>query len=263
MAIRELETHPMPPRIAALPRDVRGYPIPWFVHVGEDGTPDFRVIGRDRHGRGKVGVAHAEQRCWVCGQPRGRNLAFLIGPMCAISRTTAEPPSHLDCAVFAAKVCPFMARPVMHRQEHKLPDDIQTAGMAIKRNPGIGCVWVTRSYRPFRSETVVGGTSGVLFRVGDPETVLWFREGEPAEPAAVWESIRTGLPALAAVAIMQGEDSLIALAHTTRSAARLVQPHGELPDLNAMVLEAARNAPPPEVARHLASIAAVKAAAAP
>ena len=64
---------PMPARIAGLPKDSRGYPVPWFVHWA-DGVPDFRVIGD-----GKLEHAVKFRACWVCGQEMGRNSAFVIG----------------------------------------------------------------------------------------------------------------------------------------------------------------------------------------
>lgn len=36
-----------PERMLGLPRDQRGYPVPWFVEW-IDGAPDFRVTSRER-----------------------------------------------------------------------------------------------------------------------------------------------------------------------------------------------------------------------
>jgi hypothetical protein len=78
---------PMPDRVARLPR-ARGYPAPWFV-AWVEGKPEFRVV---REG-GVVEAARAD-RCWICGQRLGRYRAYAIGPMCAVNRTSSEPPSH-------------------------------------------------------------------------------------------------------------------------------------------------------------------------
>ena len=72
---------PMPDRIKRLPISETGYPVPWFV-AWLDGKADFRVIGPD-----KLAQAVKRSLCWTCGQPLGQYNAFLIGPMCAITRT--------------------------------------------------------------------------------------------------------------------------------------------------------------------------------
>ena len=61
-------------------------------------------------------------KCWLCGQTLGKHMTFPIGPMCAITRTTAEPPSHLACAEYAVKACPFLSQPRMRRNERDLPE---------------------------------------------------------------------------------------------------------------------------------------------
>lgn len=72
----------MPPRIARLPVNDAGYPVPWFV-AWIDGKPDFRVIGP-----AKLPKAVKEGRCWICGDKiTGPTVAFVIGPMCAVNRT--------------------------------------------------------------------------------------------------------------------------------------------------------------------------------
>jgi hypothetical protein len=120
----------VPERIAKLPRDDRGYPVPWFV-AWVDGRPDFRVIEG-----GRIFEALKERRCWVCGEKLGRYLAFVIGPMCAINRITSEPPSHRDCALFAARACPFLTMPRMKRNERAKPEGYQEpAGFPSREIP--------------------------------------------------------------------------------------------------------------------------------
>lgn len=180
-----------PPRepnaIRGLPHDKHGRPIPWFVHIDEHGSPDFRVI---RYG----GIKEAVQRglCWVCGTLRGREAAFVIGPMCAINRISAEPPSHRECAKYSADACPFLSTPHMRRRERGLPEDrVNPAGVAIMRNPGVACVWFSR--RP----TMERAPGGVLFNIGEPSRVLWRAHGREATRAEVLASIESGFPLLA------------------------------------------------------------------
>lgn len=172
-----------PPRIARLPRTAVGYPVPWFV-AWIDGVPDFRVVRVN-------GVLDAVRfrSCWFCGTPLGANAAFVIGPMCAINRVAPEPPSHRDCADYAARACPFLTTPGMRRRDTALPDDTTDPdGIMIRRNPGVALVWVSRTWR-IRQDLR-------LFHVGDPVETRWYAEGRPATRAEVLASIDSGLPLL-------------------------------------------------------------------
>jgi len=177
---------PLPERMRHLPIDARGYPVPYFV-AWVDGKPDHRIAD----GR-KFPIAVRQSLCWMCGQKLGSFKSFCIGPMCAITRTISEPPSHLECLRFAATACPFMTRPRAQRREANLPDcGLTTAGDGIRRNPGAVCIWTTKRFTAWHPDT-----GGVLFRLGDPERTEWYCEGRPATRAEVDESIRTGLPLL-------------------------------------------------------------------
>ncbi|MGW4043016.1 hypothetical protein [Streptomyces sp. NPDC004721] len=176
-----------PPRIARLPRNHAGYPVPWFV-AWIDGMPDFRVIGA-----GKLDDAIRFRACWLCGEPLGANAAFVIGPMCAINRVSPEPPSHRDCADYAARACPFLTTPDMRRRDSQLPDNtVEPDGIMLRRNPGVALVWVSRTWRlqPHLR----------LWTVGDPIETRWYAEGRPATRAEALASITSGLPLLRAEA---------------------------------------------------------------
>jgi hypothetical protein len=175
----------MPASIAALPRDDRGYPVPWFVAWIDD-KPEFRCADP-----AKWRAAVKEHRCWVCGEKLGQGLAFVIGPMCAVNRTTAEPPCHMDCAEFSVKACPFLSKPKAHRREAGLPEDTNAPpGFAIRRNPGVTLIWLTRDYQLWNPG------NGPLFEIGDPVKTWWYCEGRKATREEVLESINTGLPLL-------------------------------------------------------------------
>lgn len=175
----------LPARMKRLPVSEKGFPIPYFA--GEhNGKRDFRVITTE-----KMQQALDGDRCWICGERMGRFKAFVIGPMCGINRTISDPPSHRDCAIFAAKYCPFLSNPQAKRNMRDLPEDGQDApGLGIKRNPGACAVWVTKSFKLFRAPC---GGPGVLFEIGEPEEILWFCEGRAAARAEVQKSIDTGI----------------------------------------------------------------------
>lgn len=189
---------PLPARIAQLPVDDRGYPVPWFV-TWINGKPDFRVVEAR-----KVFLGHTEHRCWICGQQLGRTFAFVAGPMCAVNRNSAEPPSHTECALFAVKACPFILLPKAQRREANLPvETTDPAGHMIKRNPGVAMVWITRAYR------IHVEPRGLLFELGEPETVHWYAQGQPATREQVLESIESGIPLLEEVC--DGDEKELAL----------------------------------------------------
>lgn len=183
---------PLPDRMRGLPVEERGYPVPWFVDW-VDGKPDFRVMDG-----AKFRDAIRFKKCWVCGGPLGRYATFVAGPMCGINRTSAEPPAHLVCAEWSAQACPFLTRPSARRREVGMPDVVPMAGMAILRNPGVTMLWTTRDYSLFGD-----GKGGMLFRMGEPSEVFWFREGRPATRGEVETSIEEGLPALRSMAETQ------------------------------------------------------------
>lgn len=186
----------LPERMRALPRNDRGFPIPYFA-AEIDGKRDFRVVSPDK-------MAHAVRNdlCWVCGVRLGKYKAFVIGPMCGINRTIADPPSHRDCAIFSALNCPFLSSPLAKRRASDLPVGASDpAGLAIKRNPGVTGVWITQDFRPFRPHA---GKKGILFQLGDPIEVLWFSAGRPARREEVEHSVTTGLPALEEITQVDG-----------------------------------------------------------
>lgn len=182
----------LPPRIAKLPTDERGYPVPYFVEW-IDGKPDFRVMSSKNLAR-----AVNYRRCWICGEQLGRFLCFAIGPMCGVNRISAEPPSHYDCARFAVSACPFLSKPLAKRNDRNLPNGKTVAGIMIERNPGVTLLWVTKSYH------VMNEPDGVLFRIGEPERVQFFREGRLATRAEVDHSIATGIDNLDRLAQREG-----------------------------------------------------------
>lgn len=189
----------MPARIAALPV-FRGYPVPWFVAYpnGPEGEPEFRTMDA------KKWVAAVKQKlCWVCGEPLGAYLVFVLGPMCGITRTTSEPACHRECAEWAAVNCPFLARPHMTRRENDLPEGIEEpGGIHLRRNPGVALLWCTRSFTLFR-----GPDRKYLIQVGDPLEVICYAEGRKATRQEVDESVAGGLPKLIEVAKIDGPEA--------------------------------------------------------
>lgn len=188
---------PRPPYMHHLPLDERGYPVPWFVAM-VDGKPDFRVADSR-----KRDMAFREGRCWVCGRSMHGNRTYVVGPMCIVNRTTAEPPAHRACAEYSVRACPFLSKPAMVRRDNNLPAEaISPAGTMICRNPGVTVLW-TSGQREL--ELFSDGRGGVLIHLPTPHEVSWWREGRPATREEAMAAIDSGLPALEAMASCKSE----------------------------------------------------------
>lgn len=180
---------PDPPRkMATRPVDHRGYPVPWFVAF-VNGAWDFRVIDTP-----KLNIAVQQQLCWLCGKRLGTWHTFVTGPMCAISRTTAEPPCHYDCAKFAAMACPFLSLPKSQRNDANLPaGTTEPPGVFFQGNPGACCLYSTQKrytfWYPDASEPKY------LIRMPPAERIEFFTLGRPAteqeQKAAIDRAIGT------------------------------------------------------------------------
>ncbi|HEV2639192.1 MAG TPA: hypothetical protein VGX23_28890 [Actinocrinis sp.] len=121
MRIDEL---PMPARVAARPRDERGYPVP-AITPWQDGLPQFALTSLPR-----TYICAMEHRCSICGDAMapGPVWRVLAGPEAdaaaealAAGRRflnrapTAEAPGHRACMLYAAITCPYLARPAARR----------------------------------------------------------------------------------------------------------------------------------------------------
>jgi hypothetical protein len=194
-----------------LPLDRRGYPIPYFVATLPDGSRDFRVAD----GKKRVKAVN-ERLCWICGEKLGRYLAFTIGPMCAVNRNTSEPPSHRECAEFAAQACPFMTLPAAQYRSANLPAGILLPPEMLDGNPGAVCIWICQSFKPYKVE------DSWLIRLGEPTEVLWFAYGKPATRQQILDCFEKRLPFLANIAKEEGPEAEAMLASMTEKALELL-----------------------------------------
>lgn len=181
-----IKSIPLPDTMVDLPISSKGFPVPFFASM-VNGEWDFRVVRPETTIR-----CIREKLCWVCGKSMGSKMAFVVGPMCVVTRTSAEPPSHHSCAVYAAIACPFLAMPRMKRNEVDLPEGhVPPSGIAIMRNPGVTAVLVTRKLKPFGD-----GHGGMLIEMGVPESVQWYARRGFATYTDVMDSIESGMSLL-------------------------------------------------------------------
>ena len=97
----------MPARIARLPRDPRGYPIPWNV-LRANGTAFFTVNDDRRHW-----IAIRRSLCPICGEALGQWKWFVGGPRSAFDPNGwySDLPGHRECIEFSLQTCPYLAAP--------------------------------------------------------------------------------------------------------------------------------------------------------
>lgn len=212
----------MPPRIAKLRRDARGYPVPAFVAWvhGADGKPlpDFRAIKP-----GYVLRCIQERRCWICGQHLvEKRAAYVIGPMCMANRISAEPPSHEACARFAATECPFLNTPKRKRNPAG-PLDLEAEAAPLKpgahsRNPGCAVVWTVALDGMGTFYTDIG-----LFKIGDPVRIEIYANGRKATIEESREALEAGLAILRKEAADEGPGAFASFADNATTARQLVE----------------------------------------
>lgn len=125
----------IPPRMARLPKDSRGYPVPFLVMVDKTGKPHF-TINDDR----KRALCLIKDLCAICGLKLLRGRWFVGGPGSAFHPHGAyvDPPMHAECARYALAVCPFLAAPSYSKRiEDKTvdPADMPDGAPAIFIDP--------------------------------------------------------------------------------------------------------------------------------
>ena len=104
---------PVPKQLRTNERDPRGYPIPFIVLRDKMGRPHFTV-----NDAVKVARCVSKRLCGLCGKRMGEQVHFIGGRRCFTDPRGAfvDPPSHRDCAVYALRVCPFLAAPSYGRR---------------------------------------------------------------------------------------------------------------------------------------------------
>lgn len=203
--LRRNIAHVIPDKLRRLPRDRRGYPVPYFV-AWIDGKPDHRVV--DPH---RFVICVRSRRCWICGGALGKFATFVVGPMCIVNKTSGEPPSHPDCAKFAVQACPFMLLPNAQRRTAQLPEATTVHPDMLLHNPGAMVLWTTDQW-------AVEYTQPPVVNFGEPKRVSFWFEGRTATRGEVLDAFAKGLPALKAAADEDGGDAPQQLARRVNDA---------------------------------------------
>jgi hypothetical protein len=110
------------PDLTTLPRDRRGYIIPWAVYRDSHGEPQFTI--NDHRKRAFV---LKRDLCPICGTKLLRGRWFVGGPQSAFHDQGCyiDPPMHRECAIYSLECCPYLASPRYSKRIDaiKLPHD--------------------------------------------------------------------------------------------------------------------------------------------
>jgi hypothetical protein len=149
-----------------------------------DGQWDFQVAEPEKR---RLCINH--ELCWICGQPLGVFKTFVMGPIAAMNRISAEPPAHIECAEFAVQACPFMVNPSFQRGSTGRDDEIMPAGgVMLLTNPGVSALWTSKKPPKPRS-----AAPSVILEVGEPTVVRWYVMGREAARNQVLVALDSGI----------------------------------------------------------------------
>jgi len=155
----------------SLPRDPRGYPIPWNVLVSPDGEPFFTINDDRRHNEAlRLGL------CPICGHPLGKWMWFVGGPKSAFDPHGwyLDLPGHHDCEQFALQVCPYLSAP---RYIHEI-------GLAGRKPPAT--LLVDETVLPDRPEIFVTVASNKVEFLRREILAPYVRPGRPFLGFEIW-----------------------------------------------------------------------------
>lgn len=156
-----------PAKIEALAKDERGYPIFFTVLLDSYGKPNFRAQDTDK-------VAHAlrESLCGICGHKLGRYVAFVGGPKSIKSRYFTDGAMHESCAIYALKVCPFIAAPKFAYRNIN-PADLHVNSLVSADRPDHFGLGITTKYK------IVNLHGESVIKAGRFTRVQLWKEGQP------------------------------------------------------------------------------------
>jgi hypothetical protein len=99
---------PLPEKMKGLPKDPRGYPIPFTVLRDISGKPHFQIQD-DRLAQYVI----IKQKCSICGHDLGTDMWMAGSPLAAFHPDGGfiDSPVHYECGAYALQVCPFLAVP--------------------------------------------------------------------------------------------------------------------------------------------------------
>lgn len=96
----------IPPKMSALEKDHRGFPIPYNVFRDKNNKPFFTINDDEKY----IGLIE-ERCCAICGSSLDDDMWFVGGIKSAFHEKGCfiDSPVHYECGQYALKVCPHLA----------------------------------------------------------------------------------------------------------------------------------------------------------
>lgn len=165
----------IPPRLSARPV-YRGLAVPYTTKILENGTPDFKV--QEEHLRQ---LCLRDRKCALCGEPLDEEIVFIGGSACAKSRLFFDPAAHEECALYATKACPFLARGTGYAKDPKNADAVFE--LVSDKRPKVMVMYYTKSFKLVRLSGHIAILAGPPTKIDyDKMAVL---DDDPAATEAV------------------------------------------------------------------------------
>ncbi len=141
------ESIPIPDLMKDLPM-WKGLPIPYFTLI-VDGVPDFTAVEFMR-----VNQCMMNETCGICGKPiTDGKFCFIGGELSVKNRVYIDPASHVACAYYAAKACPYLAgtkRQYAKEGRAEKAEDIHILmSMKDQPRPKRMAIYIAKSYEMF------------------------------------------------------------------------------------------------------------------
>lgn len=186
-AMKQWQDVPMPHYFNAIPRDHRGFPVPFSVLESEPGKYDFAVSDPL-----KWEALLRWRACGICGIVLKEQVWFVGGPTCMKGRFFFDHPMHEECARYALVVCPYIAMP-SYSKHQKINDGlfmgqtvpmrkgfpVQVLSTSDNTKPDKFGLATTKAYRG----VIVHGDK--LMQAADwIAPVQWWKDGAPLQEAA-------------------------------------------------------------------------------
>jgi hypothetical protein len=169
-----------PASIKALPREERGYPIPYFVAYNRDGSRDLRFADVQ-----KQHICVRQRLCWVCGKSLNILLGFLGGPLSVVNRLHSDMACHPSCAEFSVKYCPHVNNASAKYRDSGKPFDANKPVGMVKEHPGVTAIVYCTDFETSPPDKHGGILASPL---GVTRVDWWFEGGQvtQAEAADLW-----------------------------------------------------------------------------
>ncbi len=160
---------PMPPLVAARPKNKHGFPSLYTSAILPGGEYDLRLNDPE-----KVLECFHKRLCSVCGNRIQDVCIFIGGPLSVANRCFSDPPCHYSCAKYAMQVCPYLhSTRDHHLQEGDRPHEgmvVTNMAQGVGEKPEFMALYSTRDYIGCADEN----GRGWVFYAGLPHLVEWW-----------------------------------------------------------------------------------------